>query len=225
MSKVTKMTKMTKVTKARTAKGGVAADDVRPAPTPRLGGRSARVIEHVSQAVLEELRVHGMHALSVPRIAERAQVHSSSIYRRWPTAVQLVAFVAARQAEQLLPVPDTGSLAGDLRAMLVDLRRFLEGPDSAAFVAVAFASGDSAELHALTRLYWLKRVALREAMFGRARVRGELDAQTDAEELIERAIGPLYMRRFISHRPIDDAFIERVVQGVLPERMPGSAGA
>jgi hypothetical protein len=30
------------------------------------------------------------------------------------------------------------------------------------------------------------------------------------------AIGPLYVRRYISRRPIDDAFIDRIVASVNP---------
>ncbi len=63
------------------------------------------------------------------------------------------------------------------------------------------------------RIYWADRVVVRAPMF--ERTRGELAEGEDAEELLERALGPLYVRRFISRRPIDDAFIERAVVSAL----------
>lgn len=184
----------------------------------RVGGRSARVMEQVAQAVVDELRESGLTGFSVPRIAQRAGVHTATIYRRWPTSGALIAFAAGRLTERALPVPDTGSLQGDLRAMLRDLRAFLEGSDGAMLVAAAFASGDAQLSQDAQQLYWRERVASREPMFSRARLRGEVEDRDVFEDLIEMAIGPLYVRRYISRRLIDDAFIERIVDAVLSKR-------
>ena len=195
-----------------------------PSPAPhsvkksRVGGRSARVMEQVAQAAADELRETGMTGFSVPRVAQRAGVHTATIYRRWPTTGSLIAFAAGRVAKHAMPAPDTGSLEGDLRARLRNTRAFLEGPDGALMVAVAFASGDTPELEDLKRNYWSDRAADRKSMFKRACLRGEIDPGEDFEALIEMAIGPLYVRRYVSLRPIDDAFIDRVVTKVLSAR-------
>jgi len=187
-----------------------------PAKKPRLGGRSARVLEQVSLAVADELRLSGLAGFSVPRVAQRAGVHTATIYRRWPTTAALIAFAAGSVARRALPVPDTGSLAGDLRATLVHVRAFLEGADSAMLVAIFFAGGDAPELEEARQLYWSERIAGRDAMFKRARSRGEIRHRKDLEDLIEMAIGPLYVRRYISRRPIEDAFIDRIVASINP---------
>lgn len=189
-----------------------------PPTRSRVGGRSARVLEQVAQAVIDELRESGLSGLSVPRIAQRAGVHTATIYRRWSTNGALIAFAAGRLAERALPIPDTGSLRGDLRAMLRDLRAFLEGSDGAMLVAAAFAFGDAQDVQAAQQLYWRERVVGRDPMFNRARLRGDVDDRDVFEDLIEMAIGPLYVRRYISRRAIDDVFIERVVDAVLSDR-------
>lgn len=194
---------------------GVAAS---PSARSRVGGRSARVLEQVAQAVIDELRESGLSGLSVPRIAQRAGVHTATIYRRWSSNGALIAFAAGYLAERALPVPDTGSLRGDLRAMLRDLRAFLEGSDGATLVAAAFAFGDSQDVQAAQQLYWRERVISREPMFNRARLRGDVDDRDAFEDLIEMAVGPLYVRRYISRRMIDDVFIERVVDAVLSDQ-------
>lgn len=182
-----------------------------PAKKPRVGGRSARVLEQVAEAVIAELHASGMAGFSVPRVAQRAGVHTATIYRRWATTGALIAFAAGALAKREMPAPDTGSLAGDLRARLQNLRAFLEGPYSAMLLGAAFASGEAPELERMKRDYWSARAQDRESMFQRACQRGEIDPQADFESMIEIAIGPLYVRRYISLRPIDDAFMDQLV--------------
>jgi len=186
-----------------------------PSKKHRIGGRSARVLEQVVEAVAAELREGGLASFSVPRVAQRAGVHTATIYRRWPTKAELLAFATGRLAAEALPVPDTGSLRGDLLTILRDVRDFLDAPVGEMMVAAAFGVGNTPELQEMLRLYWSERVADRRAMFARARLRGEIWPEGDPEELIERAIGPVYVRRFISRRPVDDGFIERTVDSVL----------
>src|SRR6478736_4188623 len=85
--------------------------------TSRPGGRSARVQQAVHQAVRSLLEENGgdRTALSVPLVAERAGVNSSTIYRRWGDLQRLLAAVASNR---MLPeqVEDTGSLRGDMEA-------------------------------------------------------------------------------------------------------------
>lgn len=181
----------------------------------RVGGRSARVLEQVAQAAANELRESGFIGFSVSRVAERAGVHTATIYRRWATSAELIAFAAERLAKQLMPAPDTGSLAGDLRARLINLRSFLNSADGEMLVAISFASGSAPELAEMKRSYWSRRTADRDSMFARAHLRGELSRREDLEDLIEMAIGPLYVRKFISLRAIDDEFIDRVVERSL----------
>jgi len=84
----------------------------------RTGGRSARVLEQVVAAARDELREHGAIAFSIPRVAKRAGVHVASVYRRWPDVNELIAFTANRYVDQLIPIPDSGSLIGDVTLLL-----------------------------------------------------------------------------------------------------------
>lgn len=186
-----------------------------PAKKARVGGRSASVLERVVQAVVDELRERTLAEFSVPRVAERAGVHTATIYRRWATTGALIAFAAGTLAKRALPVPDTGSLEGDFRVMLGNVRAFLEGPDGTALVAMFFGGGNAPELEEMRQLYWTERVTGRDVMFKRAYLRCDIGDRAHLEELIEMAIGPLYVRRYLSRQPIGDDFIERVVTTVL----------
>ncbi|HEX6244732.1 MAG TPA: helix-turn-helix domain-containing protein, partial [Polyangiales bacterium] len=83
----------------------------------RIQGRSARVVEAVLQATAEELGRVGFLALRIDDVAERSGVNKTTIYRRWATKEELVAAMLERMTLSH-EVPDTGSLRGDLNALL-----------------------------------------------------------------------------------------------------------
>ena len=53
--------------------------------------RGAPIVEAVLTRTLEELAQAGLEGLSVERIARRAEVNKTSVYRRWPSRGELVA--------------------------------------------------------------------------------------------------------------------------------------
>ena len=65
-------------------------------PRRRTGGRSARVLEAVAHAALEELSESGIENFSIQSVAARAGVSSSSLYRRWSNRAALIAFACSR---------------------------------------------------------------------------------------------------------------------------------
>jgi len=64
------------------------------------------------------------------------------------------------------------------------------------------------------RDYFEGRMAQLEPMFAAAIARGDLPEDIDREELFTSAAGSLWFRKFISARPVDDAFIDRIVENV-----------
>jgi AcrR family transcriptional regulator len=95
------------------------ADSERP-PTMRPGrkrdpGRDVQILE----ATLEVLAESGYEGATVDAVAARAQTARATVYRRWPTKLDLVlAAVGHMSAVDAAPedLPDTGSLRGDLIA-------------------------------------------------------------------------------------------------------------
>ena len=69
-------------------------------------------------AALELLAERGLAGMSIEEVAARAGVGKATIYRRWSSkgALALDAFLAEFKQQQ--PLPDTGSLRGDLAAEL-----------------------------------------------------------------------------------------------------------
>jgi len=51
-------------------------------------------------------------------------------------------------------------------------------------------------------------------MFDSAVGRGELPADADREEIFSMAAGPIYFRRFIASKEVDDSWIELIVDQI-----------
>lgn len=185
-----------------------------------MGGRSARVLDAVANAVLEELAESGMEDFSIPKVAARAGVSSSSVYRRWPNKATLIAFAGDRMARKTIPFPDRGSLREDLLQVLLEVVETFHDPKSRALIAMAFSGSDSPEVQRAQTTYWKMRVEEQQPMFDRAIARGEITPDTDTGEIIERLAGPLYFRFFISRRPVTRQFLEHLADAAL-----ASAGA
>ncbi len=189
-------------------------------PTRRPGGRSRRVRAAAIAATLAELAERGYAALSLERIARRADVNPTSLYRRWGSRERLVLEVMLEQVAEHVSVPDTGSLREDLLGLAWTAAANAARPEVAAMArAVAAQAPHDAELAAANEAFWAERLALDGAIVERAIARGEVDPETDPTQVIEAIIGPIHLRLLLTGRPIDDAFLERtvgtVVDGVL----------
>src|SRR5438094_8033869 len=80
----------------------------------RPGGRRARIRQAVLDAAFAELGEKGYGGLSIEAVAQRSGVAKTTVYRRWPTRNELVADALDSRSDRYEPVPDTGSLRGDL---------------------------------------------------------------------------------------------------------------
>jgi AcrR family transcriptional regulator len=185
------------------------------APRRREGGRSARVLDAVADAALLELSENGIENFSIPRVAARAGVSSSSLYRRWPNKAALIGFAGGRVAQEGIPFPDCGSLREDLIRVLIEVSEAFKDPKTRSMIAMAFSNSDSLEVQHTQQVFWKLRVEQQQAMFDRAIARGEIDKTADTGEIVERAVGPLFFRYFMSRRPVTNEFIEDLANSVL----------
>jgi AcrR family transcriptional regulator len=182
----------------------------------RPGGRSSRVRAAAIAATLAELAENGYAGLSLERIARRAGVNKTSLYRRWGTREQLVLEAMLERAGEYVSVPDTGSLRRDLLALAKTAAANAATPEVAAMArAVAAESPRDGKLAEASRRFWAKRLALDAAIVERAIERGEIRPGTKPSEVIEAVIGPIHLRLLLTHEQVDSAFIERIVDTVV----------
>jgi len=176
--------------------------------------RGDALLEAIYAAVMEELADVGYSALSIERVAERARTGKASIYRRWPTRLELV--LAA--IDQVMPrhddVPDTGNVRDDL---LVVLRRIAAIMGSRAGAAAkACVDGTDDELAKAVRERLLPpRKAMMMSILQRAADRGEISPGAVTQRIAET--GPMLLHGELLQRgaPITDEAVVDIVDAVL----------
>lgn len=187
-------------------------------PSPRVGeqrpgGRSARVRSAVLGATAELLMEVGYDRLTVDEVARRAEVHKTTIYRRWPTKPELIAETVHEQSAEAVPIPDTGSLLGDLRelAASVAINIGTEGGARRTRTIIA-AAASSDELATSVSEFWKHRLGLCEPIVHRAVARGELPAGADPDAIIEALVGPIWLRLLVTGEPITGDFTDDLAE-------------
>jgi AcrR family transcriptional regulator len=187
------------------------------APAARGRPRSERSHRAILDAANELLGEGGFAELTLDEVAQRAGVSKPTIYRRWPTKGTLVfeAFSAGFLTGQ--PVPDTGSLRGDLLAALRAWIRVVKGTVTGRTLVGLIAEVQrDPELAEIWREHFIGPVrAHHRTMIERALARGEVSADTDPEVVLDLIYGAAYHRLLQSHLPLTDRFAQAVVDTVV----------
>ena len=179
----------------------------------RPGGRTADITARVHQAVTELIVEGGFEACTFSKVAERAGIERSTLYRRFPDRWDAIIDAWMTRASQDV-MPDLGnSFAQDLHSVLRRLTDVLESPLGPALLGIA-AELRSREGTDFSRTYFDGRMGQLSPMFEAAITRGELPADVDREGLFTFAAGPIYFRMFIAARAVDDAFLGQIVENV-----------
>ena len=186
------------------------------AGTRRRRGPSSRVRAAAIAATLAELADGGYAALSLEKVARRAGVNKTTLYRRWGTREELVLDAMLERAGEHIPVPDTGSLRQDLLELARTAAANAATPEVAAMArAVAAESANDSKLAAANSHFWAERLVLDGVIVERAIERGEVPAGTDPRRVIEAVIGPIHLRLLLTREPVDHTFLEGIVDIVI----------
>lgn len=152
---------------------------------PKTRRRGAELETALLDAAWEELEQSGYGALTYEAVAARAETSKPVLYRRWPTKVDLV--LAAMQHAGLFerrPLPDTGSLRGDILAALRDFNVARSGFITVINVYMASINADTGLTPAELRSRLLGgRVDTGRALLERAAARGEIPARDWSESV------------------------------------------
>jgi AcrR family transcriptional regulator len=172
--------------------------------------------DDILNATLLLLAEKGYEGLTIEGVAERSGVNKTTIYRWWPSKAALLgtALVEARALD--FDVPDTGSLRGDLHALLDGLARLVTTPPAADIAVAALgAAANNPELAAAAKGFFADRFARERPIFERARERGEIGDDADPMTIMDLLAGAVWLRVVFRQLPLDDGFTGRAVSAVL----------
>jgi AcrR family transcriptional regulator len=180
--------------------------------------RSEAARKAILAAAAELLLDRGLPGVSMDAVAERAGVSKATIYRWWPTKETLALDMLYNEWTRVTPqIYESGSLRVDLFSLLSAWSRLASGRPYGRVVAAMLMEGQtdpafSAEY--LRRMVEPRRDQAR-AIFGAAVERGEIPADTNIEVAIDLIYGPLYHRLLHGHAPLDDQFVDDIVDMAL----------
>jgi AcrR family transcriptional regulator len=179
--------------------------------------RSETARRAILAAAAELLIERPLEAVSVDEIAERAGVSKATIYRWWPTKETLALDALFHEWETAPSLPDTGSLRGDLLALLRPWARRLRtrpyGRVIAALLAEAHADAGFGGQYR-SRFVQARREPAR-IVVRRAIERGELPARTNIDLALDLVYGPVYHRLLHGHAPLTNRFVTDLVDTAL----------
>ncbi|MCH0542362.1 TetR/AcrR family transcriptional regulator [Streptomyces sp. MUM 203J] len=163
--------------------------------TPRGRPRDERSHAAILAATAELVAETGYAATSLGAVAARARVGKDTIYRRWSGKAELV-YEAVFTTTDTAPVPDTGSLEGDLTVLVQQLIDEFDAPGAAAALPGLLADfAASPELRATIRTAFLAPAKQRLAdVFERAGARGETEASIETDLVLDALVGTILFR-------------------------------
>ncbi|EID16136.1 TetR/AcrR family transcriptional regulator [Mycolicibacterium phlei] len=175
--------------------------------------RDRRIDAAVLRATVDLLAETGYADLTVDAIARRAKTSKPAIYRRWPSKAHVV-------HEAVFPLgagtelPDTGTLAGDVREMVRRTVDVLTTPAARAALPglVAEMAADPA-LHAtlLERFADVLTRGLTDRLAA-AQARGEVRPGVTAGEVVEAVAGMTFLALITRGPQLDGTWVDRTAE-------------
>ncbi len=198
------------------AGAAVPADRVVPADYRRAPRRRGQTLERaIYDATLAELREVGYLNLSMERVAQRARTGNASLYRRWPSRAELVIDAVSSLVPQREQIPDTGSVRGDLLALLRLTCARQAGPAGEVMRGVIAESPGNDRVQTARARLADQRVAQVLAVLRRGADRGEV--RPGAVAPVVAAVAPLLVIGLFLLRgePVTDQTLTEIVDQVM----------
>jgi AcrR family transcriptional regulator len=173
----------------------------------------------ILKAALQVLAETGYDRMTIDMVAARAKAGKATLYRRWSSKAELVIDAVAcmkRDHLDLEHLPDTGTLRGDLIAMIKP-HAIEDGERKLQIMAglMSMLSRDPGLAEAVNAAIVEPRAAVNRILMRRAADRGEIAPDCDIETLSLIAPSMAAYRVLVLRKPVDRAFLISLIDGVL----------
>jgi AcrR family transcriptional regulator len=191
------------------------------ATSSRRRGRGRRPAGEVEAAALDAaadlLFEEGMPAVTHDRVAARAGVSKTTLYKLWPSTGALAAQAYLHRSEPILELADSGDFATDLTDQMRSFIALVTRPDAGRAVRGIIAAAqtdDSVREAFLTGYIRPRREATRESFLA-ARMRGEIRADADFDAFIDQLWGACYYRLLVDPDHVSAEYGDTLVRQAL----------
>lgn len=187
---------------------------------PRLGRKRDHTRDpEILEAALDILSETGYDRMTIDMVAARAKAGKATLYRRWSSKAELVleAVACMKAADlDLDALPDTGTLRGDLVAMVRPPSIRAAERKLKVMAGIVSMIARSPELAAAAYDAIVEpRASANRVIFQRAIDRGEISTDVDVERLC--MVGPAMVayRLLMLGKPVDRAFLIANIDGLI----------
>lgn len=179
---------------------------------PRVEGDREQEILDAALTVLAET---GYDRLTMDAVAAEAKASKATLYRRWSSKPELVVEAVCSHKVHP-PLPDTGTLRGDLMAAHCGMGGLGDPRATAVQAAVVTAMARDEEFAATYRREFLApKQAASRILFERARARGEISDEVDLDLLAPALPGIVLHRVFLLGDAATPELITRVIDQII----------
>lgn len=182
---------------------------------PRDPEADGRILAAASSLIL----LRGFESMTVDEVASNAGVGKATVYRRWSRKEDLAVAAMEQLYRDEMPSPDTGSIRGDLQAMVTSVLTFVNSPAGIDYVRTTIKESMRDD-----RIATLYREASHRAegsaiaVFERAIARGEVREDLHRDAAVQ-FLGSLVAMRAITGQGMPgidevDQLVELMLHGI-----------
>ncbi|WP_202565754.1 TetR/AcrR family transcriptional regulator [Agreia sp. COWG] len=195
-------------------------DALESADSPKLGRkRDHTKDQQILDAAIEVLAETGFDGMTIDMVATRAKAGKATVYRRWASKNELVIDAVACMKKgdlDTLQIPDTGSLRGDLVAMIrppsiLDAERKLKIMAGLASMLSAAPELADAANEAIVE----PRARINRMLLQRAVERGEISGDVDLRLISLISPSMVAYRTLILRTPVDREFLISLIDHII----------
>jgi AcrR family transcriptional regulator len=178
--------------------------------------RSIKVHEAAVDATRDLLAEGGLPAATMDAVSGRSGVSKATLYQHWPSRTAVAAEAFGREMADAVPLPDTGTTAGDLAEQVRLVSRFYASPEGTVFSQLLAASVTDEGGAAYFRAWFLAgRRAAVATLWQRGVERGDVRPGVDVDTATDLLFGPLVFRLMTGHLPLTDAAAAGIADAAL----------
>ena len=154
-------------------------------------------------AAIDELQKWSFERFSVETVADRAAVNPDVVPRLWNSTEQLIVDALVNHCDQIVIVPNTGSVRSDLAGHLASLAEYFNTAIGRSLLRTGVIGPQNWAPASVRSYFWKARVDAVRIIFERAERRNEIRPGIDHNTALQLATGPLFLRGLYSNDPID----------------------
>jgi AcrR family transcriptional regulator len=180
--------------------------------------RGAELEQAILDAAWEQLIAEGYEHFTIDTVAARARTSKPVLYRRWKTREDLLRATARHIGAASAPsIPDTGTLRGDLLALLASANSTTRNPVAALVSSMlgSYYNQTGPTPAELREAFLSQRGSAVEQVVNRAVERGEIDPARLTPRIMDLPFDLFRNEMMMTLKPVPDHVLRQIVDDIF----------